>query len=203
MVGQGFPAGTLDGKPLRPFSTDIAFFTILGVIVAMPGLVGILALRSFASDDNQWSDGPARQVSRVVEMRRYLRRLLAALGLLLTLLVVATAARRQTILSFKAGSNFAPESVILYGIMFAGILALFHLPAATEINRRCEKLLSIHAPIPSLDAPDISTPLTRRDDLATWLGMGESWRASFESGVLVFAPLLTALLGVALSTKST
>jgi hypothetical protein len=201
MVGGYFPAATLHGKAFRPLSSQIMWITVIGVGSALPGLIGMLALRKYATDDYQWSGDPRAQVFTILQLRNYLRRLLAALGILLTLLVVATAARRQSVLSLRPAADFPTELVLLYGLMFAGILALFHLPTLAAIDGRCERIMAVHAPIPSPSEPDISTPLQRRHDLSVLLGQGDSWRASFESGVVIFAPLLTALLGVAVSTK--
>lgn len=88
------PAGTVNGRPV-PFSHQITGFTIAGGVAALPGLIGFLALRSLAREDSQWEEKPRCQILMAVQMRRYLRRLLGALGLFLTLFVVTTAARHR------------------------------------------------------------------------------------------------------------
>ena len=80
----------------------------------------------------------------------------------------------------------------------AAILALFYVSATMAIDRRCELLLDRYAPIPDPDTEDISTRLKRRQDLSALLGLGASWQNSFQNGIVVFAPLLTALIGTAL-----
>ena len=50
------------------------------------------------------------------------------------------------------------------------MLALFHVSATMAINWRCELLLDEYAPIPDPRSDDISTPLSRRRDLAALLG---------------------------------
>jgi hypothetical protein len=121
-----------------------------------------------------------------------------AFGLLLTLLVVTTAARRQFVLTVYKNAIFSPEYILLYGLLFAAVLALFHVSATTALDGRCERLLAEYAPVPEPAAEDISTPLARRRDLAVFLGIGGSWQKSFQDGVIVFAPLLTALIGTVL-----
>ena len=66
------------------------------------------------------------------------------------------------------------------------------------IDARCERLLAQYAPVPDPKAEDISTPLARRQNLAAFLGMDASWQKSFQDGIIIFAPLLTALIGTAL-----
>lgn len=192
------PAAMVDGKPVHLFSGQIVAISAAGGAVAIPGLVGFLAARSLAWNDSQWDEEPRCQILMVVRLRRHLRRLLGAFGLLLTLLVVTTAARRQFVLTVYKNAVFAPEYILLYGLLFAAVLALFHISATTALQGRCERLLAEYAPVPDPAAEDISTPLARRQDLAVFLGMGGSWQESFQDGVIIFAPLLTALIGTAL-----
>ncbi len=194
----GTPVTTVSGRPLHLFSRQVTAITIAGGVAAFPGLVGFLALRSLAGDDSQWDEEPRCQILMVVRLRQHLRRLLGTFGLVLTLLVVTTAARRQVVVTFDKHSIYPQEYVLLYGLIFAALLALFHVSATMAIDRRCERLLARYAPVPNPDAEDISTPLKRRQDLSAFLGVGASWQNSFQSGIVVFAPLLTALIGTAL-----
>jgi hypothetical protein len=194
----GIPAGTVDGRPVHLFFRQIITITVAGGVIAIPGLVGFLALRSLARNDDQWNEEPLCQVLMVLRLRQRLRRLLGTFGLLLTLLVVATAARRQLVLTFYKNATYPQEFVLLYGLLYASMLALFHVSAAMAIDGRCQRLLARYAPIPKPDAEDISTPLRRRQDLAALLEVGGSWQQSFQNGIVVLAPLLTALIGTAL-----
>jgi len=188
----------VNGRPVHLFFHQIVGLTVAGGVVAVPGLVGFLAVRSLARNNSQWNEEPRCQVLMVVRLRRHLRRLLGTFGLLLTVLVVTTAARRQLVLTFYNNATFPQQYVLLYGLVFASVLALFHLSATTAIDQRCQRLLAHCAPIPDPHAKDISTPLQRRQDLAALLGAGGSWQESFQNGVIVLAPLLTALIGTAL-----
>jgi len=194
----GLPAGTVAGQHVHLFVRQIVSIGIAGGVIAIPGLVGFLAVRSLAWNDSQWDEEPRCQILMIVRLRRHLRRLLGAFGLLLTLLVVTTAARRQLVLAFNPNATYSQEYVLLYGLLFAAVLALFHLSAAMALDGRCERLLAEYAPVPDPAAEDISAPLARRTDLAAFLGMGAPWQKSFQDGVIIFAPLLTALIGTAL-----
>lgn len=195
VVTAGIPAGIVNGRPVHLFFHQIIGFSIGGGVAAIPGLIGFLALRSLARNDSQWDENPRYQILMAIHLRRHLRRLLGTFGLFLTLYVVATAARRQLILGFYKDATYPQNYALLIGLLFAAALALFHISATMAINWRCERLLDEYAPIPSPDADDISTPLKRRQDLATFLGADSSWQQTFQNGVFVLAPLLTALIG--------
>jgi hypothetical protein len=192
------PAALVGGNPVDLFTRQIVAINVAGGVIAIPGLVGFLAARSLAWNDSQWDEEPRCQILMVVRLRRHLRRLLGAFGLLLTLIVVTTAARRQFVLTARPNAIHSPEYILVYGLLFAAVLALFHVSAATALDGRCERLLAEYAPVPDPAAEDISAPLARRRDLAVFLGMDGSWQKSFQDGVIIFAPLLTALIGTAL-----
>jgi len=195
---RGLPAGIVNGKQVHLFEGQIVGITIAGAFIAIPGLFGFLAVRSLAWDDSQWDEEPRCQLLMVLRLRSYLRRLLAAFGLFLTLYVVTTAARRNVFLGVYKNAIYSQEYVLLSGLLLAAFLALFHIFATMAINGRCDRLLADYAPVPDPKSDDISARLSRRQDLAAFLGMGASWQKSFQDGIIIFAPLFTALVGTAL-----
>jgi hypothetical protein len=52
-----------------------------------------------------------------------------------------------------------------------------------------------------MNRPELATSLERRQALATLLGLGGSWQASLQSSIVAFAPLVTAVIGTAPSSK--
>jgi hypothetical protein len=185
----------------RPHEHEIAVVTIIGLVTALPGLIGFLAIRSLAVDDRQWNEPPRCLIHLINRLRRQLRQFLGVLGLFLTLIVVTTSARRRTLLAIDPSTVFPPEFVILYGLVFAGLLALLHVAASTAIEGRCESLLEEFAQVPSPDAADLDSQMQRRRNIESLLGIGVGWQQSFQNGVVVFAPLLTALIGTAVPGK--
>jgi hypothetical protein len=198
LLGAGIPAGMVAGRPVHSFYRQILGISIVVGVIVIPGLVGFLAVRSLAWNDSQWDEDPRCQILMIVRLRRHLRRLLGAFGLFLTLYVVTTAARRQLVITIDKNAIFPQEYVLLSGLLGAAVLALFHVSATMAIDGRCERLLAEYAPVPDPKAEDISTPMSRRQNLAAFLGMGASWQKSFQDGIIIFAPLLTALIGTAL-----
>lgn len=172
--------------------------TVVTGLCAMPGLLGFLAVRSIARDDTCWYESGACRLRLLLRLRAEIRRLLAVLGALLTLIVVATGMRRRALLSLDPGLHIPAEEVLLYGLVFAVLLGVFFLSASSAVDRRAGDLVDEFAPLPDPADAEISERIGRRDDLAGLVGLGGSWR-TFESVVVVAAPLLTALIGSATS----
>lgn len=186
----------------RPHGHQTTIITIFVMVCAIPGLIGILAIRALAVHDDQWADeSPQCLIAMVNRLRRELGRFLGVFGLLLTLTVVTTAARRRALLAVDPSTVFPPEFVILYGLVLVGVLALIHVAASTAIDNRCEQLLKKFARLPSPDAPDLDAKLQLRRNIEILLGVGAGWQQRFQNGVIVLAPLLTALIGAAVPGK--
>jgi hypothetical protein len=76
------------------------------------------------------------------------------------------------------------------------LLGLFYGAAAAAMDGRVQRLLEEFTPLPDPADPALSDHLRQRNDLAALIGGGGSWR-SFETTVVIAAPLLTALIGSA------
>jgi hypothetical protein len=170
--------------------------TLVIAVCVTPGLLGFMALRAIARKDDCWQESNGCRLRLVLRLRAELRRLLAILGAFLTLLVVATGMRRHTLLALDADLHIPAEEVLLYGLVFAGMLGLFYVTATTAIDARAGRLLDEFAPLPDPLDPQSSDRIHRRNDLAGLIGLGGSgsWR-TFESTVVVAAPLVSALIG--------
>jgi hypothetical protein len=167
---------------------------VLISLLATPALAGFLALRAVALDDRCWAEDKVCQMRLLIRLRAECQRLLVVLSVLLTLLVIATGLRRRALLAIRV--NTPEESVLLYGLVFATLLALFYLAASSALDSRCEKFLKLHADLPDPDDPELSAAASRRKDLAAFIGVGGSW-STFATVAVVASPLLTALLGSA------
>jgi hypothetical protein len=180
-----------DGRTYRVCDVDE-----LAQAIAGGPLVTFLALRSLARDDENWQEPGSGRMLLVIRSRAELRRLTTVLGVLLTLLVVATGLRRRALLAYDPGLPIPAAQVLLYGLLFAVLLGLMYLASTSAIDRRAALFLDEFAPLPDPGAGDLGTPLARRNDLGAVIGAGGSWR-SFETTVVIVAPLLTALIGIA------
>jgi hypothetical protein len=194
-VGADTAAPSLDrevGQQTRPI-------TVLVALCQLPGLLGFVAVRHVSREDALWAETGVCRLRLVLRLRTELRRLLTLLGALLTLLVVTTGMRRQAFAALSPDDALPAEAVLLYGLVFATLLGGFYLVAAGALDDRARSLLDEYAPLPDPAADDLTTPLGRRDALGGVVGVGGSWR-TFETTVVIAAPLITALIGSALGS---
>jgi hypothetical protein len=189
----------------RPPSTDSRLASqtwqiSIGVaICASPGLLGFLMVRMIAVDNESWMEDGFCRMRLVMRVRMELRRLLNVLGAFLTLIVIATGLRRRALLSLDPHAALPSDAVLLYGLVFAVLIALFFISASSALDVRAAQIVDEFAPLPQPDVPELSDALSRRNDLAALVGLGGSWR-TFQAVVVVAAPLLTALIASATGT---
>lgn len=184
------------------FEHRVLALTVLSVVMGWPGLTEFLALRSLAMHDVNWKESYACQVALLVRVRRSAKRVLGILGIFLTLIVVTSSSYREAVGALHGTTDPYPEVfVVLYGLLLAGLLALFHVTTSMAIDGRVERLLRIVAPLPDPRAEHFTAMFDKRQALSQVLDYGGSWASSFQSGVIVLAPLITALLGLAIPGK--
>jgi hypothetical protein len=177
------------------FAPRIAAIRTALFILSLPAMITFFVIRAVARGQLNWKESPGCELRLLLALRREHRRLLGALGVLLTLIVIATGLRRRSFLSLKPKADITVESVLLYGTGFLILLGLLHLVANTALDARSEDALSKFAPLPSPDSPNFVDELKRYRELGGLIGVGGGWR-SFESVALIAAPLLTALIGL-------
>jgi hypothetical protein len=188
-----------DASPLdRHLANQTLPVTIVTGVLALPGLVGWLKVRSLARSRVSWPSDPQAQLRMIITLRGYGRRYLGSLGAVLTLIVVASGMRRHLLIEVGDVPNPPAESVLLYGLVYAVVLGLFYVLASMAIDQRGAELLDRCTPLPDLQSiADIKPALDARTALATVTGTGGgSWNA-FQASVVVVAPLLSALLATA------
>lgn len=186
------------GEPRIPgaLSHQTRPVTLLAALCLAPGLVMFLALRGSATHDGTWQENDLCQMQMILRLRRELRRLLTTFGAFLTILVVATGLRRKALLALDPKMNVPPEQVLLYGLAWATVLGVFYLAASTAIDNRAARIVNRLAPIRAPSDPEFSAELERRGELAGVVGSGGAWD-TFQAGVLVAAPLISALISSA------
>lgn len=162
-----------------------------------PGLMGFLVLRSIARTETCWTESGACRLLLVLRLRTELRRLLAILGGFLTLLVIGVGMRRRALLALDPNLDVPAAGVLLYGLIFAAMLGLFYLGANSAIDARAGVLLDEFAALPDPSDEHWSDALHRRSDFGGAMGLGAGSFRTFESTVVVAAPLISALIGVA------
>jgi hypothetical protein len=181
-------------RQIRPFSFVAAIFEA-------PGLAALVGLRWVAVTDSRWRGTGQDRIGLLHRLQSEGRRLLTVLGLFLTLLVVVTGMRRNALLAYyenhQMSLDFPAEAVLVYGLVFAVVLAVFYLIAAGGIDHRAASIVDDYAPLPSPEDDRLPDLLKRRADVGALTGAaGASW-ATFQTTVVIAAPLVTGLIGAA------
>ena len=192
-IGAGSAENSLD----KELALQARPIIVLVAICLLPGLVAFVALRSAATEETNWRERGLCRLRLIMRLRAELLRVLGTFGAFLTLLVITTGMRRRALLAFDAELAIPAEGVLLYGLLFAVMLGLFYGTTTAAIDNRAARLLEEFAPLPDPSDPALSEQIRRRNDLADAIGSGGSWR-SFETSVVIAAPLLTALIGSAI-----
>jgi hypothetical protein len=182
------------GRQTRPVTIAIA-------LCALPGLAAFIGVRQVAADASAWDVSSSDQLRLVRRLQAEVRRLLTVLGAFLTLIVVVTGMRRNALLAYESATsneatNLPAAAVLVYGLVFAVILGVFYQLASGGIDRRGAELLDRFAPLPDPSDPELSDKVRRRADLATLTGATASWQ-TFQTTVVIAAPLVTGLIGAA------
>lgn len=179
-------------RQIRPIIVAIA-------VASLPGLTGFAMIRSIAVGDSNWQEAAVCRLALMSRLRHDLQLLLTMFAGLLTLIVVATGMRRRMLLAHDATLSIPVEQVVLYGLLFAGLLAAAFGVAKVALDKRAAAIVDEVAGLPDPSDSSFSEVLKRRAELAGALGLGQGTRQSFESSVAIVAPLLTALIGAAIS----
>jgi hypothetical protein len=143
---------------------------------------------------------PLRRVRLVQRLRGDAKRSVFILGGFLTLIVVTTGARRRAVLALNPEASFPVEYVLLYGLVFAGVLGSTYWLASAALDRRVSHLVDQYASIPSPDLSDdqLSAAVERRARVAQLLSSGESTWTTLQTGIVILGPLITGIISAVL-----
>ncbi len=161
--------GAVSFSHLRPVETLPYLterFVIVFLVVAIAVAPGIMAMSRVGVRACVATGGPAE----LVAWRAILQSQLAALGAVIALSTLTTAAFRNAILAAfpdRAG-DFPAEGVLLFGAWLTVILALVYVPPSERLRRQAQALVDEAFPIPDQFHGDWQQQqLQRRRDLAT------------------------------------
>jgi len=181
----------------RTFGWQIDLVTGISVLAVIPALMGLLADRWIADTVGCWQEEPTCRVALHRRLGRDMRRRLFLLGGFLTLVVVATGARRRVILELQPTAVFPSELVFLYGLVFATVLGGTFWAADAARSRRTEQLVREYGPLPAPDVSDerLTAELSRHDGIRRLFTAGDSTWTALQAGIVVLGPLITGLIG--------
>jgi hypothetical protein len=139
------------------------------------------------------------QVATLVALRQLLQRLLGAIGSLVALGTLATAAVLALQRSVPVGpgrspaAELPPQVVLVGGGLGSLLVGLFYVPAATAVQRRGRDLCDELFPLAKADeASAILSAAEDRNKLGQLLGIDHGVVADLQTGLAILGPLLAS-----------
>lgn len=179
---------TIPNRPLKTGLLNLIAFTV-AAYAARAMWFAVAQLRTLPSG----GAGDLDAVQRHRRLRADLETLLAILGILVSLAVIASAALRGLTISVDPDTALPAEAVISYGILLSVLLALIYVPAYLTLLGAGRALQDQLAPLLSVEHPGFTQRLDLRDRLGALLGLDVSATVSFRAGVAIVSPLLGSL----------
>jgi hypothetical protein len=132
----------------------------------------------------------------LVAWRAILQSQIAALGALIALSTLTTAAFRNAILAAFPGRahDFPAEDVLLLGAWLTVILTLIYVRPSEQLRRHAQAMVDEAFPIPDQFDGDWQQQLERRRDLAAALRIDETSHNSIQNALIIGGPLITSAL---------
>jgi hypothetical protein len=201
-------------------STKVAVLTALGALVGLVAASGVWLtnarlkqlgrheslsanrLQGHEFNERNPVGPPVAVLRRYLKLRDAFNQFLGALGVILGLLVLTTAAQRQTVLAYNDPKHphvdYGYQLVLVYGLFYTLLVAAVFLPTyltATTVGNRIRDV--ILAPVPPFTT-GWDERLDKRDKLGSLLGVQGGPIGQFKAGVAILAPLLTSLTALLL-----
>lgn len=126
-------AAKLPPTPLPHLTTKIAILSIVPIVIALAGGLGIWLVHVGLDREFGHRRSTEKAVDRFLRLRDQLRTLLLAEAALLSVSVVGTGALRSAIIAWDPSVDLSPTWIILYGIFFSVLLAAAYLPTHVRL----------------------------------------------------------------------
>jgi hypothetical protein len=191
--------------PLSHYELKVG--VVVGLVLAM-GLLsvfgiwiaGLRADRLFRGDVDT-----GRELADLLHLRRTLTMLLGCVATGIGLATLATGALRQAVLAMNGllapGATplaFDQQYVLLYGLVFTGLLAVAYTPSFLALREAGARLRESTLPLLPPGDPAFGERVDARKRLDDFLELSVSATASFRATVAILTPLASALVGLLL-----
>jgi len=182
----------------------------LGLLTILGGLVGLVPARGIwlvhgglkRLERDPGRDGGSIKAYRPLAAE--LQRFIAALGAILSLLILATAAQRRAVVAYattytdKTAGDYPYEYVLLYGFLFSLLVAAIYLPTHLTLIRVGRGLVDSVVPDVSPAEREWEERTAKREKLAATLQLDVSPFARLRTAVAILTPFLSSLTGLLL-----
>ncbi|WP_405064968.1 hypothetical protein OG558_23765 [Kribbella sp. NBC_01510] len=169
-----------------------------GVLLTLPLLAGIPAGGAMYGVRYVASNLPANLIAgawlaSLIDMRRLLRRLLAAVGSLVALTTLQAAALMALERSTNSPGTRPPQYVLVIGGFGSLLVALAYVPGWAALQHQGQRLCDHLLPLQPLgDASAIVSTAEDRQKLERVLGADRGIIADLQADLIIFAPLLAS-----------
>jgi hypothetical protein len=102
---------------------------------------------------------------------------------------------REAFVDARVAQLFPFEHVLLYGLVFSGVLAVLFIPTFLRLRTLGRAIRDAAAPAPASGDDDFVDAYRARQELTAALGIEASVATTFRAGVVILAPLATSVLG--------
>ena len=184
----GFHLGDFDDLHKAQFR---GIYLIVGLLV-FPGVVALVAIWSVLVSSVEL------HLDHVSCLGSHIRQLVSMLGAILALSVLATAARWQAIATLPGGESAPSTVILLWGSLFALVLAVLYIPVyqrwATEARRLISDEVKLQLPGDQPLRGTVgfrSSEMSLTNELNARLGVGGALK-SLQGSVAVLAPVIAA-----------
>jgi hypothetical protein len=170
-----------------------AALTTIAIIGAVPAGAVMYGIRR-AALGGSLPGIPGERLALLVDLRRLLQRLLAAVGSLVALAVLQTGTLMALDRSAHAPSgNGPPQYVLVFGGVGSLLVALIYVPAWAAVQRSGLLLRDELFPMRDLEEPAAVLSMAEdRQKLERILGGDRSVFADIQTGLVILAPLLAS-----------
>jgi hypothetical protein len=208
--------GTKDGRDYMPgHEWKVHLLTAVGVLVGLFAAWGIWLTHAKLTELADRLD--RKEVSREGARHDFLihqgrlKRFLGALGVILGLLVLATAAQRQTVLAYDhqvhctptCRKDFQPvdygyQLVLVYGLFFSILIAAVYLPTHLSLTNVGNQIRDeFFADVPP-SAPEWQERTANREKLGSLLELDVGPLGRLKASAAILTPLISGLTGLLL-----
>lgn len=184
----------------------ILFYYPLAAVLSIPLssfllYIKIAAATSKIADTNGDEEKLFQITHELLRYRSLLQNGLLILGLVVSVVPVASATLRSILLDLKLTTDvdFPTTGVIAYGLMFTVLLVLVYTPTHLMLTQASQKLRDALCPIDNLS--DLDKNLKRRKDIDDWLQINQSIAQNLKAGIVTLAPLVTSFVTSILGVK--
>lgn len=182
--------------PLAHHVLRFRIVTITGLLTtALPASIGIWLIYSALKVSFKEIHVNKESLGHYLFLHRQLHTFLFILGLTVSLATLATGASRRALIAAGIPAKAFPlELVLVYGGSFTFMLALVYIPVYLSLVEFGRRLLDRFCPLPAPESEEWENTYEKRGKLEELLRLRMTARQSFETSVVIFAPLLSGFI---------